>query len=198
MCWNQSVSLNTFLFGLFAVSLGLYNKVIKPLNALGAMSFISMQLIEFFAWRNLGNKETISLLSKVALGLILSQPLLVHADRVKTNIIPLVYIVGVILFFTSHTTTFSMHKAANGHLAWTWLPTSPVFIGAWLIFFLLPFLYTKDYVFFLVTSITALISLYTYYKDNTWGSIWCWIANVYSVYLLYLVFSKDLCLAKFD
>ena len=198
MCWNQSVSLNTFLFGLFAVSLGLYNKVIKPLDALGAMSFISMQLLEFFAWRNLGNKETISFLSKIGLGLILSQPLLVHLGRIKNNIIPLAYIVGVLVFFTSHTTTFSMQKAANGHLAWTWLSTPPVFIGAWLMFFLLPFLYTKEYLFFLVLTFTVLISLYTYYKDNTWGSMWCWIANIYSVYLLYLVFSKDLCLAKSD
>jgi len=198
MCWNQSVSLNTFLFGLFAVSLGLYNKVIKPLNALGAMSFISMQLIEFFAWRNLGNKENISFLSKVALGFILSQPLLVHAGRFNTIIIPLAYIVGLILFFISHTTTFSMHKAANGHLAWTWLPTSPLFIVSWMMFFLLPFLYTKEYLFFFVILITALISFYTYYKDNTWGSMWCWIANIYSIYLLYLVFSKDLCLAKPD
>jgi hypothetical protein len=186
------------LFGLFAVSLGLYNKVIKPLHALGAMSFISMQLLEFFAWRNLGNKETISFLSKIGLGLILSQPLLVHMDRLKTNIIPLAYIVGVLLFFTSHTTTFSMHKAANGHLAWNWLSTSPVFIGAWLMFFLLPFLYTKEYLFFFIITFTVIISLYTYYKDNTWGSMWCWIANMYSIYLLYLVFSKDVCLAKSD
>ncbi len=198
MCWNQSVSLNTFLFGLFAVSLGLYNKVIKPLHALGAMSFISMQLIEFFTWRNLGNKETISFLSKIGLGLILYQPLLVHASRIKTIVIPLAYIIGVFLFFTSHTTTFSMNKADNGHLSWTWLPTSPVFIVSWMMFFLLPFLYTKEYLIFFATLIISLISLYTYYKDNTWGSMWCWFANVYSIYLLYLVFSKDLCLAKPD
>ena len=196
MCWNQSVSLNTFLFGLFAVSLSLYNKVIKPLDALGAMSFISMQLIEYFAWANLGNKAFISLLSKVALGFIVSQPLLIHAGRFKTIIIPLAYIVSLIWFFSSHTTTFSMHKAANGHLAWTWLPTSPLCIVTWMMFFLLPYLYTKEYLFFFLISITALISFYTYYKDNTWGSMWCWFANVYSIYLLYLVFSKDLCLAK--
>jgi hypothetical protein len=134
------------------VSLGLYNKVIKPLHALGAMSFISMQLLEFFAWRNLGNKETISFLSKIGLGLILFQPLLVHLGRIKNTIIPLAYIVGVLMFFTSHTTTFSMHKAANGHLAWTWLSTPPVFTAAWLMFFLLPFLYTKEYLFFFTFS----------------------------------------------
>jgi hypothetical protein len=193
MCWNQSVSLNTFLFGLFAVSLALYNKVLTPLGSLGAMSFISMQLVEYFAWRNLGNKEVIALLSKVALGLILVQPLLAHAGRIKSNIIPLAYIVGVLLFFTSHKTTFSMHKAANGHLSWTWLPRSPLFISLWLAFFLLPLLYVKEYVVFFGTLIIVLLSLYTYYKDNTWGSMWCWFANLYSVYLLANVFGKDLC-----
>jgi hypothetical protein len=193
MCWNQSVSLNTFLFGLFAVSLSLYNKVLTPLGGLGAMSFISMQLVEYFAWRNLGNKEAISLLSKVGLGLILIQPLLVHANRLQSNVVPLVYIGCILFFYSFYTTTFSMHKAANGHLAWDWLSTSPLFISIWLMFFILPFLYAKDYLFFFAILMTALISLYTYYKDNTWGSMWCWIANIYSIYLLTLVFRKDLC-----
>ncbi len=175
------------------MSLGLYNKVIMPLDALGAMSFISMQLVEYFAWAHLGNKEVIALLSKVGLGLILLQPLLVHAGRFQSNIIPLAYIACVIVYYTFHTTTFTMHKAANGHLAWDWLSTSPLFIGLWLAFFLLPLLYVKEYVVFFVTLITALISLYTYYKDNTWGSVWCWFANIYSVYLLAKVFGKELC-----
>jgi hypothetical protein len=193
MCWNQSVSLNTFFFGLFAVSLALYNRVISLISGLGAMSFISMQLIEYFAWRNLGNKETLSVLSKLGLGLILSQPLVVHASRVQNFAISLVYVVCILLFFSSHTITFSMHKAANGHLAWSWLPTSPLFISLWLMFFLLPFLYTKEYLFFFTLLLTVLLSLYTYYKDNTWGSMWCWVANIYSVYLMVLIFGKDLC-----
>jgi len=193
MCWNQSVSLNTFLLGLFAGSLALYNKVLTPLGALGMLSFISMQLVEYFAWRNLGNKEIISLLSKVGLGLILVQPMLVHATRLKTNVVPLVYIGCILLFYSFYTTTFSMHKASNGHLSWTWLPTSPLFISLWLMFFILPFLYAKDYLFFFIILMTALISLYTYYKDNTWGSMWCWFANLYSLYLLYVIFSKELC-----
>jgi hypothetical protein len=193
MCWNQSVSLNTFFFGLFAVSLALYNKVITPVGSLGALSFISMQLVEYFTWRNLGNKETLSVLSKLGLGLILSQPLLVHAGRVQNFAISLVYVVCILLFFSSHTNTFSMHKADNGHLSWTWLPTSPLFIGLWLMFFLLPFLYTKEYLFFFTLLLTILLSLYTYYKDNTWGSMWCWFANIYSVYLMVLIFGKELC-----
>jgi hypothetical protein len=195
MCWNQSVSLNTFLFGLFAVSLGVYNKVITPLAGLGGISLISMQLIEFFAWRNLGNKDTMALLSKVGLGIILVQPLLAQLEILTTYLVPLAYIGFVVLYLglSLSTTEFSMVKAPNGHLRWNWLSQSPLFLSIWLAFLTLPFLYTKNYVIFFSLLISALISLYTYYKDNTWGSMWCWICNVYSVYLLAMVFGKDIC-----
>jgi hypothetical protein len=196
MCWNQSVSLNTFLFGLFAVSLALYNKVLNPLGGIGAMALISMQLIEFFAWRNLGNKDTMALLSKVGLGLIGVQPLLVHLELFKTYLVPVIYLGYVALYLgaTLSTTEFTMVKAPNGHLRWNWLTKSPLLISIWLAFLILPFLYVKNYVLFLGLLIPVLISLYTYYKDNTWGSMWCWISNVYSAYLVAQVFGKDICL----
>ena len=61
MCWNQYVSLNTFLFSTFILLLIFYNNKysiykIKELNNIYAyfflMSFITMQLIEFFIWKN--------------------------------------------------------------------------------------------------------------------------------------------------
>jgi hypothetical protein len=195
MCWNKSVSLNTFLFGLFAVCLAVYNKVITPFGGLGAMALISMQLVEYFAWTYLGNKDAIALLSKVGLGLIGVQPLLVHLEIFKTYLVPLVYLGYVALYLgvTLSTTEFTMVKAPNGHLSWNWLTRSPLLISIWLAFLILPFLYT-NYIIFLGLLIPVLISLYTYYKDNTWGSMWCWFSNIYSVYLLAQVFKKDLCL----
>ncbi len=65
MCWNQHVSLNTFLFSSFILILIIYNNKytqykIKELNNVWIyvffFSFISMQLIEFFIWRNINNK----------------------------------------------------------------------------------------------------------------------------------------------
>jgi hypothetical protein len=196
MCWNQSVSLNTFLVGLFAVSLALYNKIITPLSGLGAMALISMQLIEYFAWGNLENKEAISLISKLGLGLILVQPMisyLVCIENFTTHVIPLLYLCFLVLYFSVQTIDYSMHKAKNGHLSWNWLTASPLLIFIWLAFLLTPLVYAKHYMIAGGLLATVLISLYTYYTANTWGSMWCWIANVYSLYLLGSVFMKDLC-----
>lgn len=193
MCWNQSVSLNTFLVGLFAVSLAVYNKIITPLGGLGSMSLISMQLIEYFAWGNLENKEAMTLISKIALGLILVQPLITHAELFTTHVIPFLYLCFLLLCFSVQTFDYSMHKAKNGHLSWNWLPRSPLIIFIWLAFLILPFVYTEQYMIAGGLLVTVLISLYTYYTANTWGSMWCWIANVYSLYLLGRIFMKDLC-----
>ena len=66
MCWNQYVSINTFVFSVFVLLLIMYNNKyspykIKELDNIYAyiflMSFFTMQLIEFFLWRNLDNKE---------------------------------------------------------------------------------------------------------------------------------------------
>ena len=78
MCWNESVSLNTFIFGAFAVAFAFFNNVIPVGAALGVISFVSMQLIEYFTWRNLENKDINSLLSKFGLGLIVIQPVLMY------------------------------------------------------------------------------------------------------------------------
>jgi hypothetical protein len=83
---------------------------------------------------------------------------------------------------------FSMNKAPNGHLAWNWLnfPTPIVFIWLSLIFGLI--LYQKKYIEFIL-YLTVVISIYyTYYKTNTWGSLWCWIANILSLKLILQVF----------
>lgn len=57
MCWNQKVSLNTFLFSLFAASFAYFNNVLNFYTYLYFISFISMQLVEYFAWGNLNNKK---------------------------------------------------------------------------------------------------------------------------------------------
>jgi hypothetical protein len=109
--------------------------------------------------------------------------------------VPLAYVgyFSLYLCLSLSTTEFTMVKAPNGHLRWNWLTKSPLLISIWLAFLLLPFLYTKRYLLFVFLLIPVLISLYTYYKDNTWGSMWCWFSNIYSVYLLALIFGKDIC-----
>ena len=65
MCWNSEVSLNTFAFSTFVLGMIIYNNAytqykIPELNNIWVylllFSVISMQLVEFFVWRNIDNK----------------------------------------------------------------------------------------------------------------------------------------------
>jgi hypothetical protein len=85
MCWNENVSLNTFLFSSFVLLLIFYNNTytqykIKHFNSAWDyfffISFISMQLIEFFIWRNINNTFYNHIFSTMAALLIFIQPVI--------------------------------------------------------------------------------------------------------------------------
>ena len=83
MCWNEDVSLNTFLFSGFVLLLIVYNNTytkykIKELNSIWVylffMSFIFMQLIEYFIWKNIKTKYN-HLFTVCALLILCFQPI---------------------------------------------------------------------------------------------------------------------------
>ena len=192
MCWNQKISLNTFLLSLFGISFAYFNHVINFYEYLLFLSFISMQLLEYFAWGNLNNKKMNILLSKIGLFLIFLQPIFFTLsynmdNKIKTWIIALylVFIIFCVLYFPID---FSMNKAPNGHLAWNWLNFHPIIIFIWLAYSYGLFLYKKQYFEFSMYLIIFLAIYYTYYKTNTWGSLWCWLANLLAVQLIIKVF----------
>ena len=198
MCWNSKVSLNTFLFSLFGVSFAYFNNNIRIFQFLYFISFISIQLMEYFAWENLHDKKMNELLSKVGLFLIFIQiPFFVLSssdvdNKLKTIIIG-VYLMFSLFVISYFTIDFSMHKAANGHLAWNWLEFPTYIILIWLSFIFGLFLYQKQYLKFGLYAIIILAIYYTYYQSNTWGSLWCWIANLLALQLIIQVFMKSNC-----
>ena len=200
MCWNQSVSLNTFVLGLFAVVFGLMNNAISPLAAIGMMAFVLMQLVEYFAWRNINDKNALSLISKAGLLLILLQPSIMTLASLSSKLLyPFLgtYAAFVFVFLTViypiQDINFTMHNASNVHLSWDWLDVPHISAFIWVGFLAFPFLSAKRYIetFLLVLSFIVCYALYI--KTNTWGSMWCWIANALSVGLIALVFAKELC-----
>jgi hypothetical protein len=72
MCWNASVSLNSYILGLFASLFSYFNGVSNIYLFIFFQTFISMQLIEYFTWSNTFSNRV---LSQVALILIICQPL---------------------------------------------------------------------------------------------------------------------------
>jgi len=182
------------------VAFGLINNAISPTAAAGMMSFISMQLIEYFAWGNLTNKATIALLSKLGLLLIFIQPFLLTVSALSPALLyPFLgaYLGFVIITFTYFYPVdkidFTMHEASNGHLAWDWLEVPHIVAFVWLGFVAFPLLYTKQYWLSMLIILSFLTCYALYLRTNTWGSMWCWIANVISLALIATVFAKEVC-----
>jgi hypothetical protein len=152
-----------------------------------------MQLLEYFAWKHLNNNKINRFLSQLGLFLIIIQPILniLIPDNLKFNtkaslLTLYVMFLGCILIYSNGLTNidFSMEKAPNGHLAWNWLKFPPLAIFMWLAFLLVILLLIKKYFLFVMHLIVFLAIYYTYYKTNTWGSLWCWIANIMTVFLI--------------
>lgn len=204
MCWNAEISLNTFLFSTCAVALATFNGIAQPIEALYYMSFVSMQFTEYLAWRNLSATTAASVMG---MGLILVQPALkiltLPASRARTVLLAAyaAFVTLVALHIHRRGIDLRMSKAPNGHLAWHWLKFPGIYLLAWVAFLLTPNLFKRDYTMFAINTIVVSAIYITYIQTNTWGSLWCWIANAYSIWLLYKVFHKSfgargLCLPK--
>ena len=196
MCWSASVSLNTFLFSLFGSSFAYFNGVISGFSFLYIFSFISIQLMEYYTWNNLHDKKANRFLSQIGLFLIFIQiPLFIYSRenfpyKLLLFAAYLVFSTGILFYFNID---FSMNKAANGHLAWNWLNFPPIIYLIYVFFILGLCLYEKRYIAFILYFIVICGIYYTYNESNTWGSLWCWIANIISLKLIGQVFLKDLC-----
>ena len=74
MCWNESVSMNTFIFSTFVVIFSYFNNVLDIYQSLLLFSISFMQLVEFFIWRNIKNTRKNIFYSKIAELVLVSQP----------------------------------------------------------------------------------------------------------------------------
>jgi hypothetical protein len=198
MCWNASVSLNTYIFGLFASSFAYYNGVTNILGFIFYQSFIIMQLIEYFIWSKTFSNR---LLSQIALFVILCQPIFnIIKIETQSELIPyllVAYLVFIIILYTIiipvNTIQFSSVSSKNGHLSWKWLNWNIYIIAIWYAFLSLRWIIDKMYLTLIFVTIILIISIILYKETNTWGSMWCWIANLISFYFILSVFYKDFC-----
>lgn len=202
MCWNASISLNTYLFSLFASVLAIANGVISIPAFVAYQAFCTMQLIEYFTWsKTFDNK----LLSQIAAILVLSQPVISFAILIVNKEVKMYLpylIVSYILFlfvFVSiwkpwSKVTFEMVKSQNGHLSWKWTKIPFVLLVIWLMFFISPYALTKQYAMCAFMILTFTFSYAYFSHDLTWGSLWCWVANILAIIIIGQVFWKDICM----
>ena len=203
MCWNQYVSINTFLFGVFVLTLiainNKYSKYkIKEFNNgftyFFFMSFITMQFFEFLLWRNLDNPVINNLISIAGGFLLLIQPIasLTMLENVTLrNKLLLIYSIPAVSYFAyrARNRKFNTTVSKNGHLAWKWGgPHYNVVTHSFYLFFLYYALFVNKHYFAIFLSVTLFaISYYTYNKDGSAGSMWCWISNFVMVYYLFKI-----------
>ena len=211
MCWNENVSLNTFLFSSFVLALIIYNNAftkykIQELNDkwiyLFIASFVFMQLIEFFIWRNINNKFYNNMFSILAVLLIFIQPLasiMILTNIQLRNLLIYTYLLiatpyTIYKFSTNHINSV---VSEGGHLIWNFLPFSFIFSIIWLFFYLISFVYEKKWFWVIFGLLTYVITVINYINDLSIGSMWCWTANscmiYYAIYLLiYLPFLEKM------
>ena len=198
MCWNASVSLNTYIFGLFASSFAYYNGVTDLLGFILYQSFIIMQLIEYFIWSKTFSNR---LLSQIALFAILCQPVLnILKIQSMPKLIPyllVAYFVFIVIVYTIitplNTLDFSSVPSKNGHLAWKWFTWNIYIIVIWYAFLSARWIIDKMYLILSFVTIILAVSVILYKETYTWGSMWCWLANAMSFYFILLVFYNDFC-----
>lgn len=198
MCWNAEVSLQSFLIGGLAIFVAYQNGLSFPVT-LFCLTIICMQLVEYVVWTYYDEPTVNFQASVVAAFLLWLQPIASILTLSSPAVAVAVYS-GLSLFLQWFDTkplreTYKMFRGDNGHLVWNWLqPDLQTTLSLTVYFFFLffPLLLTKQYTLLTVALGTLGLSLTSFYKDNTWGSMWCWIVN----YLVVFVCGRQILIAK--
>lgn len=184
MCWNAEVSLQSFLLGMFAIIIGIIFKMSFSVIVF-CLTIVLMQLVEYIVWTNYENDEINNTASIAAGTLLWLQPI----ASIFTLLNPNLRIIFLTLYFgftligatRIDTKEYTMKRAPNGHLEWQWIKKDRSTLLTLVIYFF--FLFTPLFIgnnrelLFLAIPTLAL-SVYSFWKDNTWGSMWCWIVNI--------------------
>lgn len=202
MCWNQHVSLNTFLFSTFMLCLMIYNDNFTPykINYVNnvyvyffILSFSLMQLIEYFIWRNLDNVKITQRLSLVGQILLLIQPiasLLLLNNLILKQFMIFLYSIPALIFFVLSKKNYKT-TVLNGHLKWEWMPSSDIMFFIWLFFLLFSLIINGYYKYLIAVLFLFMITFISNYNNGTGGSLWCWSINffmiIFAIYLLIIL-----------
>jgi hypothetical protein len=187
MCWNADISLKTFLVGMAGIGLGAYVGLSVPV-LLFCFTIVTMQLIEYVVWTYYDNDDINYKASLAAATLLWLQPiasmLMIPSASLKTTMLSIYFIVSLIgqsaLWTKDTKKKYSMKRAENGHLSWNFLSKEPrtyIELAVFFFFLFTPILLTGNLDLLVLAISTLGLSLYSYWHENTWGSMWCWIVN---------------------
>jgi len=205
MCWNADISINTFIFSCFTLVFIYISNTYTRYKVQGFTGlfvyfffflFVSVQLFEYFIWKNLNNPRMNTFFSKVGFFIIFSQLFLVNffAQPIYQ---PYLFVYFFIFFITLllykqfyNPFQFKTVVAPSGHLSWEWLRFTgyeKIFLLIGLSFYVIPWVLNKNITTTLYLSVClAIFSFFIMYmllkKDNTYGSLWCWVFNLMMIF----------------
>jgi hypothetical protein len=201
MCWNENISLNTFIFGTTTMLFIWYNNTYTQYKTsdfvdarvyLLFLSFTSMQLLEYFLWKSIHNKDRV--MNKVfsILGWILiriCQPsvallLIPQKYSLMKYTLAIMYFLALIMTLLYVPIVFKTTIHEKGHLYWNWIVLGNyeqlIFVLYSIIFFTLFLTYP------FITTFGTLFLLYSYFVyDGNFGTMWCWLSNSILMYYLF-------------
>lgn len=195
MCWNAEVSIKTWYFALFGFIIGFIGKQVHISVLLFALLFSSMQLIEYYLWKNINNQSKNEFYSKIGYFIILLEPLfaLFMVYNLKlyglsiTKFLITFYIFYIILFtyVRYNKLNFITHIGNNGHLDWGFTKNRGFLHNLiWFGLFYFGIFMTKNIIFIILGIFTLLYSLYKTNFDGTSNSLWCYYSNIIWVYII--------------
>jgi len=158
-----------------------------------------MQLVEFIVWSKGLPQNTWNYgASLVAGSLLILQPfasIMLLDDGMFRRVLLAGYAVFLLINAFDYSSVFKMTVAKNGHLQWHFIKQDKIFtwhLIVYIILLLAPLLYSPKYRWvFVFAFVTVIISIYTYAKDNTWGSMWCWLGNLITLALIIKILFID-------
>jgi hypothetical protein len=204
MCWNQYVSINTFVFGIFVLLIIAFNQRYSNYKLdffknkyayFFLLTVISMQFFEFLLWRNINDQKINKMVSMLGVILLVLQPfsslLLLNNITLRNNLL-FVYSIPTILFLIYNFMNTDIYTKVSkyGHLSWNltyYKPNSNIekMVMLFYLFFLFfPLFYNKYYRSIILLIAFFIINHY-FYKDGTSGSIWCFFVNIIMMYFLF-------------
>ena len=198
MCYNENISLNTFIFSIAVMGFIYYNNKYTQYKTevfqnkyvyLFFISITSMQLIEYFLWKSIktGNTKMNYIASIIGwITLRFLQPLSVllllpSAYTTLRNLLIIGYLLYQLFLSRFRSTPIEFKTTVkNDHLYWNWLNGEKLeyiiyFTFSIPAFFVLPWLIPITFIY--------LIYLYLYRYDN-WATMWCWSINLTFIYYL--------------
>ncbi len=195
MCWNAEVSIKTWYFALIGFIIGLIGKQIHISILLFALLFSSIQLVEYYLWKNINNQSKNEFYSKMGYFIILLEPLfalfMVYSLKLYTfpitKFLIMFYIIYISLFtyIKYNKINFNTRIGDNGHLDWGFIKNNGyLHYAIWFIVFFFGVIMSKNIFIIIVAGFALLYSLYKSNYTSTFTTLWCNYSNALWIYII--------------